>query len=547
MRKLLNFSLPIFVLILLLACSNCKTSPFTNKNAINTKDIKQNWEKQSKSAKIHDGGFYGVNEEDDVIYYQSQDREKYKNYGENPRTSPLVSPISTFSIDVDTGSYSNARRFLQQYGELPPEDSVRIEEFINYFEYDYPIPTDKPFSIYHEIATNPFDKNRLILHIGLQGKNILAENRPDSNLVFLIDVSGSMNSPNKLGLVKSALLLLTDQMTESDKISIVVYAGAAGLILPPTPGNNKSKIKNALKRLTAGGSTAGSAGIKLAYEQAEKAFIKGGINRVLIATDGDFNVGITKFEDLLDLIEEKRKSGIALTALGFGAGNYNDAMMEQIADKGNGNYYYIDNFNEAKKVLVTQLSSTMQIIAKDVKIQIEFNPKYIASYRLIGYENRKLDKKDFDNDKIDAGEIGAGHTVTALYELTLTSSKVADESERYKDENVKIKDSVIKTDTKFANEIAFFRLRYKNPNEEKSNLIEKPILYSDINKDKPSINFLFSSSVAYFGQLLKKSEYASGYSYGDILKVAKKSKGEDTYGYRKEFENLVLFAKSIAK
>lgn len=482
---------------------------------------------------------------DDGFYFQFNDREKYKYYGENPRTSPIVQPTSTFSIDVDTGSYSNARRFLQKYGQLPPEDSIRIEEFINYFNYNYPLPKNKPFSIYHELAVSPFDKDRLLLHIGIQGKKVTAAKRPDTNLVFLIDVSGSMDSPDKLGLLKSSLLLLTDQMTQRDKVSIAVYAGAAGMILPPTNGNDKSSIKRALKSLSAGGSTAGSQGILLAYELAEKAFINDGINRVILATDGDFNVGMTNFEDLIELIEKKRESGISLTTLGFGTGNYNDRLMEQLANKGNGNYFYIDNLNEAKKVLVDELSSTLQTIAKDVKIQIEFNPKYIFSYRLIGYENRKLKKEDFDNDKIDAGDIGAGHTVTAIYELTLTDSKKANESSRYTQENKEIKDNVVKTNTKFEDEIAFFRLRYKKPNKNISSLIENSILRSDIHNSNPTNDFIFSSAVAHFAEILRKSEYAENYNINDVLELVKNNKGEDNWGYRRELESLIELAKSL--
>jgi len=549
-----RFNFIIIFIILFFMIFSCMTKKVENKITNNSKKKPMTGEKtkeEKQLGKIDESEYFYACDElsvdaDTDLPYELRDREKYKNYGENPRTSPLVEPFSTFSIDVDTGSYANARRFLQKYGQLPPEDSVRIEEFINYFQYDYPIPDKYPFSIYHEIAVSPFDNDRMLLHVGIQGKKIPFEERSDSNLVFLIDVSGSMDSPDKLGLLKSSLILLTDQMTSRDKISIVVYAGAAGVILHPTSGNNKNAIKDALKRLTAGGSTAGSEGIMLAYKMAEEAFIEEGINRVILATDGDFNVGITDFNDLMELIEEKRKSGIALTTLGFGTGNYNDRLMEQLADKGNGNYYYIDNFNEAKKVLVEELASTLQIIAKDVKIQIEFNPKYVASYRLIGYENRMLKKEDFDNDVIDAGEIGAGHTVTAIYEITLAGSKKDNEGSRYKNEGNEIKDKIKTTDTNFNNEIAFFRLRYKNPDEDKSNLIESPLLITEITRSNPSNDFLFSAAVAHFAQILRKSKYIEDYDYNNILTVIKKSKGDDKWGYKQELETLVKLAKGLS-
>ncbi len=476
----------------------------------------------------------------------SQNRERYGKYVENSRMKPLTDPVSTFSIDVDTASYSNGRRYIQKMGQLPPSESVRVEEYINYFDYNYPLPDDKPFSIYHEIAPSPFDKDRLLIHIGLQGKKPALGERPSSNLVFLLDVSGSMSSSDKLPLLKSGLLMLTNQMTEKDKITIVVYAGAAGLILPPTSGNDKSKIQSALMRLNAGGSTAGSKGIQLAYEMAEKAFVKGGINRVILATDGDFNVGITNHSQLIKLIEQKRKSGIALTVLGFGMGNLNDHTMEQLANKGNGNYFYVDNLNEARKVLVTELGSTLQIIAKDVKIQVEFNPKYVANYRLMGYENRKLRREDFDDDTIDAGEIGAGHTVTAIYEVTLKDSPKANGGLRYSPERKAVSESASKSKTKFNNEIAFFRLRYKEPGGSKSRLIEKPLLMTDVLDSKPSEAFLFSTAVAHFAQRLRQSRYGKKIGYDKILKVMAESKGQDKYGYRRGCETLVTLAKSLS-
>ncbi len=480
--------------------------------------------------------------------FEMKDREKYQNYGENPRISPITEPVSTFSIDVDTASYTNSRRYLKKMGKLPPHDSVRLEEFVNYFDYQYPIPEGKhPFSIHHELAKSPFDNERHLLHVGIQGKKISLGQRPNSNLVFLLDVSGSMGAADKLPLLKSSLLMLSNQMTDKDKVSIVVYAGAAGVVLPPTSGDKKSVIKDALKQLKSGGSTAGGAGIQLAYKMAEQAFIDGGINRVILATDGDFNVGVTDHDELIKLIERKRKSGIALTVLGFGMYNLNDRTMEQLANKGNGNYFYIDNLNEARKVLVTELGSTIQIIAKDVKIQVEFNPKYVASYRLLGYENRKLAKEEFDDDTIDAGEIGAGHTVTAIYEITMTGSAKAASKLRYANEQKKIKEKIKKSKTVFQDEIAFFRLRYKKPDSDTSKLIEKPLRKSEIISSKPGENFLFSAATAQFAQKLRKSQYDKKVSYGQIVEIMQSSLGKDQWGYRRECLSLVQLAKSMSK
>ncbi|MBW2710159.1 MAG: von Willebrand factor type A domain-containing protein, partial [Deltaproteobacteria bacterium] len=340
-------------------------------------------------------------------------RENYNHFDDNQIMLVAEAPVSTFSIDVDTGAYSNIRRMISA-GNLPREDAVRVEELINYFSYDYPVPdsSDVPFSLTTEIGITPWNTDTRLLHIGIKGYDVSAKELPASNLVFLVDVSGSMNSPDKLGLLKSALKLLTKQMRSEDRVSIVVYAGASGIVLEPVAGNQTAKIAQALDVLSAGGSTNGAAGIRSAYQLAEQEFIKGGINRVILATDGDFNVGTVNFEALKDLVEEKRKTGISLTTLGFGTGNYNDHLMEQLADAGNGNYSYIDTLNEAQKVLVDEMSSTLNTIAKDVKIQIEFNPAIVAEYRLVGYENRMLKREDFNNDKIDAGEVGAGHTVT---------------------------------------------------------------------------------------------------------------------------------------
>jgi Ca-activated chloride channel family protein len=427
-------------------------------------------------------------------------------------------------------------------GQLPVEDAVRVEELINYFSYDYPMPknSNQPFAVTTEIGVSPWNPATHILHIGIKGYDVSRAALPASNLVFLVDVSGSMKSADKLGLLKSALKLLSRQMRDEDRISIVVYAGASGVVLEPVAGNESAKIGQALDALSAGGRTNGAAGIRTAYQLAEQSFIKNGINRVILATDGDFNVGTVNFEALKDLVEEKRKSGISLTTLGFGTGNYNDHLMEQLADAGNGNYAYIDTLNEAQKVLVDEMSSTLNTIAKDVKIQLEFNPAVVAEYRLIGYENRALKREDFNNDKVDAGEIGAGHTVTALYEISLVSSngKYVDPL-RYS--------QAIGNEMPHKDELALLRLRYKHPASSTSKLIERPIQTADIESklDKTSERFRFSASVAGFGQLLRGGKYTADYQYDDVLELARNARGNDAFGYRGEFISLVNLAKSL--
>ena len=471
------------------------------------------------------------------------DRENYAHLEEQSIKRASEHPVSTFSIDVDTGSYTNVRRMLN-YGQLPRHDAVRVEEMINYFSYNYPLPEklDPPFNMTTEIAPTPWNEKTLLLHIGIKGFEIPKDKLPPANLVFLVDVSGSMRRANKIGLLKTSLKLLSKHLTAKDKVSLVVYAGASGLVLEPTPGNQSGKINAALTRLRAGGSTNGGAGIELAYAVAQQAFIKGGINRVLLATDGDFNVGTVNFRALKNLIEEKRKSGISLTTLGFGTGNYNDRLMEQLADVGNGNYAYIDNLAEAQKVLVDEMASTIKTIAKDVKIQIEFNPNVIAEYRLIGYENRVLKREDFSNDKVDAGEIGAGHTVTALYEIALADSGGERlESLRY--------NNTAPSEVAHSNELAFLRLRYKAPNGDTSKLLEWPLMRKDIIEtvDKTSQRFRFSAAVAAFGQQLRGGKYLKKFSYENILKLARGSRGNDPFGYRGEFTKLVNLAKSLSR
>ncbi|MDM8567337.1 VWA domain-containing protein [Candidatus Halobeggiatoa sp. HSG11] len=469
------------------------------------------------------------------------DREKYAHIEENPIKQVGEYPVSTLSIDVDTGSYANVRRILNQ-GQLPRHDAVRIEEMINYFTYNYQPPEtlEPPFNVITEIARTPWNKKTHLLHIGIKGFEIPKEKLPPANLVFLVDVSGSMASDDKLGLLKAALKMLSNQLTEKDKVSLVVYAGASGLVLEPTPANQRGKIQAALSRLTAGGSTNGGSGIELAYAVAQQGFIKNGINRVLLATDGDFNVGTVDFEALKNLIEEKRKTGISLTTLGFGTGNYNDHLMEQLADAGNGNYAYIDTLNEAQKVLVDEISSTINTIAKDVKIQIEFNPATVTEYRLIGYENRKLKREDFSNDKVDAGEIGAGHTVTALYEIALTGDKQRLEILRYGN-NKTPQDTTVP----YNDELAFLRLRYKAPNGNISKLLEWPVSKRAIIEGN-SNRFRFSAAVAAFGQQLRGGKYLEQFSYDDIINLAQNSRGKDSFGYRSEFIKLVKLAKSLS-
>jgi len=470
------------------------------------------------------------------------DRENYEHFGDNPVKLTSRQPVSTFSIDVDTGAYSNVRRFLNG-GNLPPEDAIRVEELINYFSYDYPVPdsVDVPFAVATDLAAAPWNADRLLMQIGIKGYEVSADKRSAANLVFLVDVSGSMNSADKLPLLKNALKMLTRELRADDRVSMVVYAGASGVVLEPTAGDKHFAIVRALDELRPGGSTNGASGIRLAYQLAEQSFIEDGINRVMLATDGDFNVGTVDFDALVDLIERKRVSGISLTTLGFGTGNYNDHLMEQLADSGNGNYAYIDTLNEGRKVLVDELNATLQTIASDVKIQVEFNPAVVAEYRLIGYENRMLRREDFNNDKIDAGEIGAGHTVTALYELTLvgSSARLVDPL-RYG-----TPEPVAQNDDK---EIAFVRLRYKAPDRDTSELIERPIYRRDIRAGgDTSAELQFAASVAAFGQLLRGGEYVGDYGFDDVAQLAARSRGKDFHGYRSEFLRLVRLADSLSE
>lgn len=470
--------------------------------------------------------------------------EDYDGITENRFRKVNDEPLSTFSIDVDGASYSNVRRMIN-YGQLPPAGAVRVEEFINYFKYKYPQPTNNdPFSINTEMSVCPWNKQHKLVMIGLQGKQIATDKLPPSNLVFLIDVSGSMSDPNKLPLVKASLKLLVDQLREQDNVAIVVYAGAAGLVLPSTNGMNKEKITAAIDKLEAGGSTAGGAGIQLAYNVAKQQFKKGGNNRVILCTDGDFNVGMSSDDDMERLIEQERKSGVFLTVLGYGMGNYKDNKMQKLADKGNGNHAYIDGMNEAKKVLVNEFGGTMFTIAKDVKLQIEFNPALVQGYRLVGYENRMLNKEDFNNDKKDAGELGSGHTVTALYEIIpvgVESDFLEDVDELKYQRLPKNKKSELK------NEIMTIKFRYKEPDGDVSKLIVHPVTDEKVAVDQTSENFRFVSAVAQFGMLLRNSEFKADASYEKVLKLATGSLGKDEEGYRAEFIKLVQHVTAIAK
>ena len=436
----------------------------------------------------------------------------------NDNTFKLVSenPLSTFSIDVDAASYSNVRRFINN-GQLPPPDAVRIEELINYFTYNYPQPKDnKPFSLTTEVTNAPWNPDHKLVQIGLQGKRISTEELPSSNLVFLFDVSGSMAEPNKLPLLKSAFRLLVNQLDETDRVSIVVYAGAAGVVLPPTPGDEKDKILAALEELQAGGSTAGGDGIQKAYKLAEDNFIKNGNNRVILATDGDFNVGIASDADLVSLIQEKRQAGVFLTILGFGTGNFQDGKMEKLSNHGNGNYAYIDDVAEAQKVLVKEMGGTLLTIAKDVKIQVEFtNPLLVESYRLVGYENRLLNDRDFDDDTKDAGELGAGHSVTALYEIVPTKKAAKNPG------------------------LMQVNLRYKLPKEDTSQLITRNVWDENTSFNEASEDLRFAAAVASFGMVLRNSPYKGNMDLNQVLELAKNSQGTDLDGYRGEFVDLV--------
>ena len=473
---------------------------------------------------------------------QQRNAETYKEIKENSFVAVAQQPVTTFSADVDRAAYANVRRIIG-YGQIPPKDAVRIEEMVNYFDYDYPAPEEgsvSPLRVSPELAPAPWNPNHLLLRIGLQAKKIDLAKAPPSNIVFLIDVSGSMDEENKLPLLKSSFKMLLGQLRPDDKIAIVTYANGTKVALPSTSVKDKEKIIKVLDNLYASGGTSGGKGIQLAYEQAQKSFIKNGNNRIILATDGDFNIGINNTTDLEKFIEKQRESGIYMSVLGFGIGNYRDDMAETIADKGNGNYAYIDNITEAKKVLVNELSGTLFAVAKDVKLQLEFNPKYVKEYKLIGYENRMLANEDFTNDKKDAGEIGAGHTVTALYELVPSDGKVA-QSLRYQSQELNEKGK--------GNELGFLKIRYKDPKvkDAKSVEITEPLVFNKKALKETSTDYRFAASVAEFGILLRDNSNKANATYGQVIELAEGAIGKDPEGYRKEFVRLVKSVKMLPK
>jgi Ca-activated chloride channel homolog len=551
MRPILTYCGIAFLVINIIGCeaSNTETSSSVPQSAVNTTPavspnpggnvakIQQQPSQGLNSSKSKDRGLDSSQE--------APSGEKYRSLPENQFQKVSSNPLSTFSIDVDTASYSNIRRFIND-GQLPPPEAVRVEEMINYFKYDYAQPSNQqPFAVTTEVATTPWNPQHRLVQIGVKSQNPGIEKLPPNNLVFLLDTSGSMSEADKLPLLKAALRLMVNELRPTDKVSIVAYAGSAGLVLPVTPGSEKAKILAALDKLEAGGSTAGGEGIKLAYKIATDNLIKSGNNRVILATDGDFNVGISSDEELVKLIEKQRKSNIFLSVLGFGSGNLQDNKMEQLADKGNGNYAYIDSLLEAKKVLVKELGATLLTVAKDVKIQVEFNPAKIQAYRLIGYENRTLQSQDFNNDKKDAGELGAGHTVTALYEVVPTginSNAVQGNIDPLKYQNQQITQNAANS-----NEIMQVKLRYKPPQSEKSQLLSYAIADQGLQLENASNNLKFAASVAQYAMVLRNSPSKGNTNLDTILKLARQSLGSDLDGYRAEFIRLVEKTKTLRK
>lgn len=541
MKKTLHLFSLCFSLTFLFSCENASqdqgfvTEPGMSRTSTENQLMKE------KIASEDQGYAYETMEEEQIINSKDNNTEEYDKIQENSFQAVTQTPVSTFSIDVDNASYSNVRRYLEA-DQMPLADAVRIEEMINYFDYDYPQPQSKdPFSINTEISTAPWNADHHLIHIGLQGKELSYDDLKASNLVFLIDASGSMSDENKLPLLKKSLKLLLAELDDKDKVAIVAYAGAAGLVLPSTPASNQKAILNALDQLSSGGSTAGGEGIELAYKIAKENLISDGNNRVILATDGDFNLGTSSSSELVTLIEEKRKDDIYLTICGFGMGNYKDGRMEQISNAGNGNYFYIDNIREAQKVFVTQMRANMFTIAKDVKIQIEFNPKTVKAYRLIGYENRLLAKEDFDDDTKDAGELGAGHTVTAIYEVILSGSKskqsIAKAADlKYQNQTVSGNNSDLMT----------VKFRYKPIKSDQSILLEQVLSKSAlIDLEASSNNYRFSAAVAGFGMLLRDSEFKGSATYDNIYTLANGALGADTESYRAEFLQLVKSADAL--
>ncbi len=540
---LINWNIIIFVLVLALLLFRCESSRVGGRNEntqqippppkVNEPEIEEfSLDIEITEEVVADEVYFMIDETPQIKF----NTEEYSYIKENNFQLAFQEPKSTFSIDVDNASYSNLRRFLS-YNQLPPKDAVRIEEMVNYFDYDYPNPNgDHPFEVVTEMSDCPWNSDNKLLHIGIQGKKLDYDEIKPSNLVFLIDVSGSMSDNNKLPLLKKSLKMLVKELQEDDKVSLVVYAGAAGVVLEPTPASESEKIINALDRLEAGGSTAGGAGIQLAYDLAIEHLKPEGNNRVILATDGDFNVGNSSTGDLVRLIEEKRKSGVYLTICGFGMGNYKDGRMEEISNAGNGNYFYIDNIREAEKVFVTQMRANMFTIAKDVKIQVEFNPLKVKAYRLIGYENRVMDNQDFEDDTKDAGELGAGHTVTALYEIVTANgeTEASQQTSRYV--------QTVTSDQAKSNELVTLNLRYKPIKSDKSELIVKHIKDKSIAWDKTSDNYKLSAAVAGFGMLLRESEFKNELNYDKIMAMVP---AKETDHERSELLSLVKSAALI--
>jgi Ca-activated chloride channel family protein len=475
----------------------------------------------------------------DPYYPTEENRENYAETKISAIKQVLTNPVSTFSTDVDTASYTNARRFLTG-GQLPPADAIRVEEFVNYFDYQQVSPKtmDNPIAMHTELMQTPWNEHTQLLRVSLQAYRSNFDDLPPLNLVFLLDVSGSMNSPDKLQLMQRSFNLLVNQLREQDRVSIAVYAGASGVVLEPTSGDNKSKILNAINQLRAGGSTHGSAGIHLAYQLAEENFDPNGINRVILGTDGDFNVGTTSIDSLKALIEEKRESGVMLNVLGFGTGNYNDYMMEEISNHGNGVAYYVDSYQEARKIFSEQLPSTLQTVAKDVKIQVEFNPAQVAEYRLIGYDNRLLNREDFNNDKIDAGEMGSGHSVTALYEIV-----PADSDFRFSDPlRYQANDEETKSQS---DELAFVKVRYKLPESSVSTLIDIPVNHRPTQKSSDAM--LLATTVAGFAEVLRNSSYTNGLTISELESLLTPTLKQDRWGYRQELLQLMKNAQALSQ
>jgi Ca-activated chloride channel homolog len=527
-----RYSLPCLLIIstLLSACSGTKESTEVATNSQTSIQSDQPYAIANKSANAASSAANTSAAKTELE--EKPSGERYAEIDENPFLETRNAPLSTFSIDVDTASYANVRRHIQE-GNLPPKNAVRIEELVNYFEYDYAQPIGNvPFSVTNEIATCPWNTKHKIVSIGLQGKKVSLDDTPPSNLVFLIDVSGSMNDQFKLPLLKQGLKILVNQLKPQDRVAIAVYAGSSGLVLPST--NDKNAILSALNNLEAGGSTNGGQGIRLAYKVAEENFLANGNNRVILATDGDFNVGLQNDNELVRLIEQKRDNDVFLSVLGFGTGNLNDSMMEKLADKGNGNYAYIDSSEEARKALGQQVAGTLYTIAKDVKIQVEFNPAKVAGYRLIGYENRMLAARDFSDDKKDAGEIGAGLSVTALYEIVPAGQAVENEGIELKYSKVQPSET-----TNFNNELMTTKLRYKEPKETESKLLTIGLIDQNNSIENASDNLRFASAVAEFGLVLRKSRYKGSASFNSIINRANSAKGSDLKNYRKDFVELV--------